>query len=129
MKQLENKVALITGAASGIGKACLESFLEAGAKVVFTDLNEELGEKVAKEAGSNAHFIKNAFTEKIFGVWCFSFSCPVVIDFIPYNERKCFECHSKYNSRQPSKKNGETIGQRKLCISKRKNKQYDHHQK
>ena len=58
MKQLENKVALTTGAASGIGKACLESFLEAGAKVVFTDLNEELGEKVAKEAGSNAHFIK-----------------------------------------------------------------------
>ena len=38
-KQLKDKIALITGAASGIGKACVDRFLLEGAMVVASDLN------------------------------------------------------------------------------------------
>ncbi|MFA7616575.1 MAG: glucose 1-dehydrogenase [Weeksellaceae bacterium] len=58
MKSLENKVAIITGGASGIGKACSELFVKEGAKVCITDLNEELGNKTASELGENAMFLK-----------------------------------------------------------------------
>ena len=39
---LNNKVAVITGAGSGIGEATVRVFLEAGARVVAVDLNPEL---------------------------------------------------------------------------------------
>lgn len=38
--RLKNKVALITGAASGIGRACVVKFIEEGAKILATDINE-----------------------------------------------------------------------------------------
>ncbi len=40
MKALENKVALITGAASGMGKAMAELFAAEGAKLILSDLNQ-----------------------------------------------------------------------------------------
>lgn len=49
MKQLENKVALVTGGASGIGKAIVELFVKEGAKVVFSDVNEDLGKQVERQ--------------------------------------------------------------------------------
>lgn len=59
MKQLENKVALVTGGASGIGRAIVELFVKEGAKVVFTDLNEDLGKQVQEELGEQTFFIKS----------------------------------------------------------------------
>jgi rhamnulose-1-phosphate aldolase/alcohol dehydrogenase len=47
-KELATKVALITGAASGIGRACAERFAEEGAHVVVTDVDLGLAEEVAK---------------------------------------------------------------------------------
>lgn len=52
--QLTNKVAIITGAASGIGKDIAQRFAQEGAKVAIADLNLAQAETVAKEIGSNA---------------------------------------------------------------------------
>lgn len=58
MKTLERKVALITGAAGGIGRATSKLFLEEGAKgVIMADIWDEMGEKTADELGPNAIYI------------------------------------------------------------------------
>jgi NAD(P)-dependent dehydrogenase (short-subunit alcohol dehydrogenase family) len=56
----ENRVAIVTGAAMGIGKACAEAFAKGGASVVIADINEEAGEKTASEitaAGGKVAFV------------------------------------------------------------------------
>ena len=59
MKQLENKVAIVTGGASGIGKAIVELFVKEGAKVVVSDLNDKLGNELINNLGEgNVIFIK-----------------------------------------------------------------------
>ena len=60
MKQLENKVALITGGANGQGAAEARLFASHGAAVILTDVAEERGEAVAREivsAGGRAVFV------------------------------------------------------------------------
>lgn len=58
MTRLAGKVAIITGAAQGMGAAHAKLFIEEGAKVVITDLNEEKGLATAAELGENALFVK-----------------------------------------------------------------------
>ena len=61
MKSLESKVAIVTGASSGIGEAIAITFAAAGAKVVVSDINEEGGKSVVDKIISNggeAFFIK-----------------------------------------------------------------------
>ncbi len=61
MKRLDNRVAIITGGARGIGKATAVKFAEEGAKVVIWDMNEELGLQTAQEIidlGQEAYFMQ-----------------------------------------------------------------------
>lgn len=59
MGQLENKVAIVTGGASGIGKAIVKLFVEKGAKVIVADVNEVQGKDLVNNLGNgNAIFIK-----------------------------------------------------------------------
>ena len=51
---LSNKVAIITGAASGIGAACARAFAAAGARVVAVDLNGDGAQRIASEIGGTA---------------------------------------------------------------------------
>ncbi|CAH0994816.1 2,5-dichloro-2,5-cyclohexadiene-1,4-diol dehydrogenase [Emticicia aquatica] len=67
MKKFENKVCLVTGASSGIGKATALSFAQAGAKVVVSDVNETQGMQVVNEIsdfGGNAIFVKCDISKK-----------------------------------------------------------------
>ena len=52
--ELQDKVAFITGGASGLGRATAENFISAGAKVMLFDLNEENAQKAADDLGENA---------------------------------------------------------------------------
>ncbi len=61
MKHLENKVAIITGAGSGIGKAAALLLAADGARVVVADISEKGGQEVVeaiKKSGGEAFFIK-----------------------------------------------------------------------
>ena len=55
MENMKNKIALVTGAAQGIGLACAEAFAKAGATVVVSDINntEEQAQKII-DAGFSA---------------------------------------------------------------------------
>lgn len=55
--RLENKVAVITGAASGIGKEIARTFVREGGKVVIADLNQEGADAAAAELGGHGHAI------------------------------------------------------------------------
>ncbi|MBW2336163.1 MAG: glucose 1-dehydrogenase [Deltaproteobacteria bacterium] len=62
--RLEDKVALITGGAAGIGKATAVRFAEEGALVVICDVDTKSGEKTLKELGPDAAFYRVDVTDR-----------------------------------------------------------------
>ena len=67
MARLENKVAFITGAGSGIARTATQIFAREGARVVIAELKPDLGrecEKMVREAGGDATFVQTDVTEE-----------------------------------------------------------------
>lgn len=65
--RLQGKVAVVTGAASGIGAACARSLAEEGAAVVLSDIDQESGEANAesiRSAGGRAVFVRHDVTSE-----------------------------------------------------------------
>jgi 3alpha(or 20beta)-hydroxysteroid dehydrogenase len=62
MNRLDGKVAVITGAARGMGESHARRFIAEGAKVVLTDRSEAQGRAIAEELGANALFIPHDVT-------------------------------------------------------------------
>lgn len=55
--RLQDKVAVITGAASGVGRGTATKFVQEGARVVVADIQEDKGAALAKELGEAAEFV------------------------------------------------------------------------
>ncbi|GAB5520802.1 MAG: hypothetical protein RhofKO_30530 [Rhodothermales bacterium] len=56
VSRLKNKVALVTGAARGIGEAIARAFIAEGARVLLTDIRDALGTDVAQSLGDQAAY-------------------------------------------------------------------------
>jgi NAD(P)-dependent dehydrogenase (short-subunit alcohol dehydrogenase family) len=67
MDRVKNKVSIVTGGASGLGKSSAILLAREGAKIVITDLHEENGNAVIqqiKDNGGEAIFIKQGVSEE-----------------------------------------------------------------
>jgi 3-oxoacyl-[acyl-carrier protein] reductase len=62
--RLQDRVALITGGAAGIGKATAQRFIEEGARVVICDVNQQAGEATARELGNDTAFYQVNVTDR-----------------------------------------------------------------
>ncbi len=60
--RLEGRVAVITGAASGIGEGTVRRFIQEGAKVIIADVQDAPGAALAKELGCATRFVHTDFT-------------------------------------------------------------------
>lgn len=54
--EIKNKVFLVTGGASGLGKATAELIIREGGKVLIADMNIEAGQKAQQELGTSSYF-------------------------------------------------------------------------
>ena len=62
--KLENKVAIVTGAAEGIGKSIAAEFVKEGARVVVADINFDKAKETAEQLGENAFAVNVDVTDK-----------------------------------------------------------------
>jgi NAD(P)-dependent dehydrogenase (short-subunit alcohol dehydrogenase family) len=64
MARLEDKTAIITGGASGIGESAVRLFIHEGCRVIIADTNAEAGARLARELGASALFQQTDVTKE-----------------------------------------------------------------
>ena len=62
--RLQDKVAIVTGGAKGIGEACVRRFVEEGARVLVVDLDAQAGARLAAELGDRIAFLAGDVTDR-----------------------------------------------------------------
>ena len=62
--RLAGKVAVVTGAASGIGEGAARRFVEEGAKVVLADVQDDRGRALANELGADTRYVHCDVTDE-----------------------------------------------------------------
>ena len=62
--RLKNKIAIVTGGASGMGASTARIFAREGAKVIISDLLDKEGEAIAKEIGAAARYVHHDVTSQ-----------------------------------------------------------------
>ncbi|HSD43453.1 MAG TPA: SDR family oxidoreductase [Burkholderiales bacterium] len=64
MSRLKDRVAIVTGGASGLGAATVRRFVEEGGRVAIADIDEARGTTLACELGTAAHFVRCDHTDR-----------------------------------------------------------------
>src|SRR5229473_1344003 len=67
MGQVQGKIAIVTGGASGIGAACVETLAREGARVVISDIDDLRGEALAAQiavSGRDAIYLSHDVTDE-----------------------------------------------------------------
>jgi 3-oxoacyl-[acyl-carrier protein] reductase len=64
MSRLTDRVAIVTGGASGLGAATVRRFVEEGARVTIADIDEARGTALARELGAAGHFVRCDHTDR-----------------------------------------------------------------
>ena len=62
--KIQGSTFLVTGGSSGLGAACVQRLVSAGANVVIADLNREAGEALVNELGENVRFARTDVTSE-----------------------------------------------------------------
>jgi NAD(P)-dependent dehydrogenase (short-subunit alcohol dehydrogenase family) len=62
--RLEGKVAVITGAASGIGRATVDLFISEGARVIAADIQDDKGARIEEDHKGMAHYVRCDVTQE-----------------------------------------------------------------
>jgi 3-oxoacyl-[acyl-carrier protein] reductase len=64
MARLKDRVAIVTGGASGLGAATVRRFVEEGARVAIADIDEARGAALARELGAAGYFVRCNHTDR-----------------------------------------------------------------
>jgi 3-hydroxyacyl-CoA dehydrogenase / 3-hydroxy-2-methylbutyryl-CoA dehydrogenase len=62
--EISDRIAIVTGGASGLGKATVQMFVKRNAKVAILDLDEEKGQRIASELGDSVIFCRTDVTDQ-----------------------------------------------------------------
>jgi pyridoxal 4-dehydrogenase len=80
--KLENRVAIVTGAGQGIGRAIAEKLSQEGASVVVADINAETATKTAADIGGLAHAVDVSSEEQVAGLMSATMSAYGKVDIL-----------------------------------------------